>query len=182
VTPLIVGALLAVVALVIVLFPLFDDLALPKGRAPARETAAPSTEAVQALREIEFDRETGKLSDSDYAALKARYTREAVAALRAEETGAQAPGSGRGGDSTIPPAAVGVFGVRPASGAGRDLLLHMRALSRRELHALPGVDRRDRGAVLRKLRRIACCLGARRFCSTTTARVAPAAAAPPGAE
>jgi hypothetical protein len=93
VTPLIVGALLAVVALVIVLFPLFDDLALPKGRAPARETAAPSTEAVQALREIEFDRETGKLSDSDYAALKARYTREAVAALRAEETGAQAPGS-----------------------------------------------------------------------------------------
>jgi hypothetical protein len=44
-------------------------------------------EAVQALREIEFDRETGKLSDSDYATLKSRYTREAVSAMRDEEAG-----------------------------------------------------------------------------------------------
>ena len=34
-----------------------------------------------ALREIEFDRETGKLSDDDYASLKAKYTGEALAAL-----------------------------------------------------------------------------------------------------
>lgn len=38
------------------------------------------------LREVEFDRETGKLSESDYAALKSTYTREALAALRSEET------------------------------------------------------------------------------------------------
>ena len=94
-TPLIVGALLAVAALVVVLYPLFDDLSLPKRRARAREVAAPSVEAVQALREIEFDRETGKLSDSDYSALKRRYTREAVAAFRDEEGGA----SGSGGDA-----------------------------------------------------------------------------------
>jgi len=43
--------------------------------------------ALSALREIEFDRETGKLSDADYTDLKTRYTREAVAALRAEGVG-----------------------------------------------------------------------------------------------
>jgi hypothetical protein len=31
--------------------------------------------AIDALREIEFDRATGKLSDDDYAALKTEYTR-----------------------------------------------------------------------------------------------------------
>ena len=34
---------------------------------------------------IKFDRETGKLSDSDYAELKTRYTREALAELRAAD-------------------------------------------------------------------------------------------------
>ncbi len=43
--------------------------------------------AVAALREIEFDRETGKLSDGDYASLKAKYTVPALAALRAESSG-----------------------------------------------------------------------------------------------
>ena len=38
-----------------------------------------------ALREVEFDRATGKLSDADYAFLKARYTKDAVAALRADD-------------------------------------------------------------------------------------------------
>jgi hypothetical protein len=89
VTALIVGALLAVIALVVVLYPLFDDLSLPK-RVGKTDAAKPSTEAVQALREIEFDRETGKLSDSDYTALKTRYTREAVAAMRDEESGMSA--------------------------------------------------------------------------------------------
>ena len=86
-TPLIVGAILAVIALVVVLYPLFDELAVPSRRARKPEGATPSTEAVQALREIEFDRETGKLSDVDYTALKTRYTREAVAAMRDEDAG-----------------------------------------------------------------------------------------------
>jgi len=89
VTPLLVGALLAVLALVVVLYPLFDDLSKPNrsARTSKPESAAPSVEAVQALREIEFDRETGKLSDSDYSALKTKYTRDAVAAFRDEEAG-----------------------------------------------------------------------------------------------
>src|SRR5262245_35099207 len=37
-----------------------------------------------ALKEIEFDRETGKLSDADYAYLKEKYTAAALEALRAE--------------------------------------------------------------------------------------------------
>lgn len=41
--------------------------------------------ALDALREIEFDRETGKLSETDYAELKSRYTVAAVNALRNEE-------------------------------------------------------------------------------------------------
>lgn len=40
--------------------------------------------ALIALKEIDFDRATGKLSDEDYEFLKARYTQEAVAAIREE--------------------------------------------------------------------------------------------------
>ena len=45
-----------------------------------------STQAValRALKEIEFDRATGKLSDADYDHLKSKYTAEALAAMRME--------------------------------------------------------------------------------------------------
>jgi hypothetical protein len=45
---------------------------------------SPRAVALRALKEIEFDRATGKLSDADYDALERQYTAEAVAALRAE--------------------------------------------------------------------------------------------------
>lgn len=53
--------------------------------------------ALRALKEIEFDRATGKLSDADYEALKQQYTEEALAVLRA--------GKGETGkaESTQPP-------------------------------------------------------------------------------
>lgn len=41
--------------------------------------------ALAALREIEFDKATGKLSDTDYASLKEQYTQAAVQAMRAED-------------------------------------------------------------------------------------------------
>lgn len=88
---LILGTLLAVGSLSYVLFPLFFGLA-PLGRREAatarRQATAPKAadeDAVAALREIEFDRATGKLSESDYAELKARYTHEALAAMRARD-------------------------------------------------------------------------------------------------
>ena len=89
--PLVVGTVLALVALTLVLSPLLGDGtdAKPTPR-PAKRSQRDQDEeqqgsAVAALREIEFDRATGKLSDEDYAELKARYTREALAELRATE-------------------------------------------------------------------------------------------------
>ncbi|WP_373063685.1 zinc ribbon domain-containing protein [Gemmatimonas sp.] len=100
--PLVLGTVLALGALTLVLSPLLsgevevraDDEKRAATEA-ARVKAARAKRsgraeeqldgAVAALREIEFDRETGKLSDSDYAELKARYTREALAELRASD-------------------------------------------------------------------------------------------------
>ena len=80
-----VGTLLAVGALIYVLYPLFAGAgAVPvPARATAEQTAgAAEQEAVVALREIEFDRVTGKLSDGDYDELRARYTERALDAMR----------------------------------------------------------------------------------------------------
>lgn len=87
-TALIIGTAIALIAVAFVLVPLFRDDA--GGPAPARHTAPAESssgdDAVSALREIEFDRATGKLSDADYAALKTRYTSEAIDAMRAAES------------------------------------------------------------------------------------------------
>jgi len=86
-TALVLGTLLALGALSFVLYPLFmsgPQVASPlPDRVPADAEAARNP-ALDALREIEFDRETGKLSDADYSALKETYTQRAVAAMRAE--------------------------------------------------------------------------------------------------
>ena len=90
--PLVVGTGLALTALTLVLSPLLGTMETTADPERARKTVKPAkaepatNTAVDALREIEFDRETGKLSDSDYADLKQRYTREALAELRAAET------------------------------------------------------------------------------------------------
>ena len=82
---LIVGTALALCALAYVLYPLFvEPRANPVGHRASRPEPTAREEAVAALREVEFDRETGKLSDADYATLKGRYTADAVAAMRAE--------------------------------------------------------------------------------------------------
>jgi hypothetical protein len=50
-----------------------------------QESDSPKVRALMALKEIEFDRATGKLSDDDYATLKARYSAVALAAIKAED-------------------------------------------------------------------------------------------------
>lgn len=92
--PLVLGTGLALGALTLVLAPLLSAIDAPTTpstnavkavrKKKSRKGEEPSM-AVSALREIEFDRETGKLSDSDYADLKQRYTREALAELRAAD-------------------------------------------------------------------------------------------------
>lgn len=81
-TALIIGAALAVAALVYVLLPLFDAIAPARARTGRHDALAPES-AIDALREIEFDRATGKLSDADYSALKAEYTRKGLVEMRA---------------------------------------------------------------------------------------------------
>ena len=75
-----VGTVLALLALAYVLYPLLVEMS-PR---PAGSPGTPPIEhsAIDALREIEFDRETGKLSETDYAALKSRYTERAVSEMR----------------------------------------------------------------------------------------------------
>jgi Double zinc ribbon len=51
---------------------------------PLDPEETPKGIALTALKEIEFDRETGKLSESDYELLKARYTAAALEAIRFE--------------------------------------------------------------------------------------------------
>lgn len=80
-TALVIGTVLAVAALCFVLWPL---LVPPTARiaSPFAVRASPDY-AVEALRELEFDRATGKISDTDYSALKATYTRKALKMMRA---------------------------------------------------------------------------------------------------
>ena len=85
-----IGTLLVVVALGYVLYPLvFAPASASSRQAFVRSAARPAEgdeDAIVALREIEFDRATGKLSDSDYADLKTRYTQRALDAMRASGT------------------------------------------------------------------------------------------------
>jgi hypothetical protein len=79
---------IALIAVAFVLVPRFRDAAAaPRATAPKpaadRDT---DDDAVGALREIEFDRATGKLSDADYTTLKSRYTAEALDVMRAAES------------------------------------------------------------------------------------------------
>lgn len=83
-TALIIGTVLALGALAFVLHPLFTDREPIRPTPKVSRVRAASEEAFSALREVEFDRETGKLSDTDYASLKSEYTQEALVAMRAE--------------------------------------------------------------------------------------------------
>lgn len=84
-----VEALAAVALALAALWLVLQPLLVPRSsRTPAYEPLDPEETpkgvALAALKEIEFDRETGKLSDADYELLKARYTVAAVEALRDE--------------------------------------------------------------------------------------------------
>jgi len=89
---LILGILLAAGATYFVLRPILRPPLESAGSEPAGDEGedpaddmSPQTVALRALKEIEFDRATGKLSDQDYDALKAKYTGEALAAMRGEQ-------------------------------------------------------------------------------------------------
>lgn len=84
---LLVGIVVALVAVALVLDPIVRP---PRaGRPDALSFEADEDPlghrkdlALAALKEIEFDRATGKLDDADYERMKARYTAEALEAIR----------------------------------------------------------------------------------------------------
>ena len=81
------GTILALGVLAFVLAPLVTGEPRPPRRI-SRQRGPPSSSdlSIVALREVEFDRATGKLSDADYATLRERYATEALAAMRAAAT------------------------------------------------------------------------------------------------
>lgn len=67
-----------------------DALAEPDERARLRLSLAEARDrALAALKELEFDHRTGKVSDEDYRALVGPLRREAADALRGLENGAR---------------------------------------------------------------------------------------------
>ncbi|HXV91384.1 MAG TPA: zinc ribbon domain-containing protein [Gemmatimonadales bacterium] len=104
---LVAGVLLALGAVWYVMGPVLRPAVAGRGTgdaggedeaAGADDDLSPRATALRALKEIEFDRATGKLGDADYEELKQRYTTEALAALRGEE------GRGTGDVATVAPA------------------------------------------------------------------------------
>lgn len=93
-------------ALSLILLPILR----PTPAAPVPEWDVPELEetrkgqALLALKEIDFDLATGKLSPADHDELKRRFTEEAVAALREDEGGAVAVAPARGTATTACPA------------------------------------------------------------------------------
>lgn len=91
---LVFGVCAAAAALYFVLRPILNpatvtiadtDAAFGQEGEEPGEDLSPRAVALRALKEIEFDRATGKLSDSDYQSLKGQYTTEALVALRAAD-------------------------------------------------------------------------------------------------
>lgn len=117
------GLALAAAAVFFVLRPVLSppaasvpDATIMDGEDPD-DDLSPRAVALRALKEIEFDRATGKLSDADYDALNAKYTAEALAALREESPQAAAAPRIRPAVSPLPTATCPAHGARPEAGA-----------------------------------------------------------------
>lgn len=89
---LLAGALISLSVLVVVLEPLTRARGATPQHSPGapelidpEELDSPKIRALTALREVEFDRATGKLSDEDYTALKERFSAAALEAIKQEE-------------------------------------------------------------------------------------------------
>ena len=99
---LVLSLMLAGAALWLVLQPLlFPGSVAPDAFEPLDPQETRKGVAVAALKEIEFDRATGKLSDVDYADLYARYSSAAIAAMRADDEAATPQPAGATVDDAI---------------------------------------------------------------------------------
>jgi len=117
---LVVGSVIAIVCVVLVAVPFLrepgarDDRLVPPDELEQRrlELAEERDRALAALKELEFDHRTGKVSDDDYRQLVGPLRRRAAEALRALDLRAAAaeppvrdsgPGEGARGNREVPP-------------------------------------------------------------------------------
>lgn len=124
---LLLGLLLALLAVAVVLEPIVG----PSVRRSVGPSFDPEDDpragrkqlALAALKEIEFDRATGKLSDADYERMHSRYTEEALAAIRLEDAAAAAAaardGPLPGGPPALDPVEALIASARSAAGGRR---------------------------------------------------------------
>ncbi len=80
-------ALMIVAAVAIVVWPYFNPVSdpdiVPSGSNPALENLVTQRDATYAaIKDLEFDHTMGKLSDSDYKGMRAKYETKAVAILQ----------------------------------------------------------------------------------------------------
>ncbi len=100
------GAILVILLAAVILSPLRE------GRRPAGEAHGPAAArarkdaAIEALRELEFEFQTGKISDEDYQSLRRRWAHQAIQAR--DELGEKLGGV---------PARCGTCGSEPRPGA-----------------------------------------------------------------
>jgi Double zinc ribbon len=85
---LVLGTILALAVLAFVLAPVVLGVKRNSIAHSALRTPHSPDFAITALREIEFDRATGKLSDADYSSLRERYANEALTAMRSSSPSA----------------------------------------------------------------------------------------------
>ena len=107
---IVAGLAIALVAVFLVIEPVLRPSAVPPFRRSTDEDDDPTLvrrdTALAALKEIEFDQATGKLSDDDYERLRGKYTAEALEALReadpvADSSPPQPAAGGNGGADAV---------------------------------------------------------------------------------
>jgi hypothetical protein len=121
---ILIGLVVAIAAVLLVLDPILRPepaAAAPEGEPEDDPLERKKQLALAALKEIEFDRATGKLSDGDYQAMLTRYTKEAVDALRE----AEAPAAGGNGHG------LRALAGAAASGSGEDAVERLIAEARK---------------------------------------------------
>ena len=130
---LLIGIVVALGAVALVLDPV-----LRPGRVRAAAPAADEDDplghrkdlALAALKEIEFDRATGKLDDADYERMKATYTAEALEAIReVEDAAAPVPQEPALAKRQVP-AGVGASAAGAAADAAEALIAAKRKAAR----------------------------------------------------
>lgn len=79
---LVIAAVLGLLALAYVLYPLYRRPAEQKVANGASKLSEREQNARQALREVEFDFQLGNLDEKDYRAMRARYMNRALAEMK----------------------------------------------------------------------------------------------------